>query len=77
MLQHLIVALVFIVCLGLVIRRVIRMVTQARRGDARCLTCTETGCPLHHAHTAQASQCSCSEGKKRADIRKNCKKTHP
>ncbi len=47
--QHLIVIIIFALCLFWVVRRIIRTVSQAKKGDARCATCTETSCPLREA----------------------------
>ena len=66
MLQHLLVIIIFALCLWIVIRRIIRMVRRARNNDARCLTCSETNCPLRHTH--KSNQCTCGDtetGKKR------------
>ena len=45
--QHLIVILIFALCICFVVLRIVRMVSRAKKGDARCLTCTEESCPLH------------------------------
>ena len=44
--QHIVVILVFALCLFWVVRRIVRMVSRAKKGDPRCATCTETSCPL-------------------------------
>ena len=49
MIQHIIVGIIFIVCLYLVIRRVMRYLSQTKKEEARCNSCTEDTCPLHQA----------------------------
>ena len=49
MIQHIIIGIIFIVCLYFVIRRVMRYLSQAQKGEARCNNCTEDTCPLHQA----------------------------
>ena len=56
MLQHLIVLIIFAVCLCLVVRRIVRIVLRARKDDPRCDTCTETSCPLRKA-ASKAKKC--------------------
>lgn len=46
MIQHLVVGVVFVVCLYLIVCRVVRIVSRAKRGDGGCDTCTDTSCPL-------------------------------
>jgi flagellar biogenesis protein FliO len=46
MFQHLIVALVFALCLYFVAQRIVRIVSRARKNEQRCETCTEASCPL-------------------------------
>ena len=62
--QHLIVAIIFALCLYLVIRRIARIVSRARKGDPRCDTCTETNCPLHQAYAKRSCDCGCGGAKK-------------
>lgn len=77
--QHLIVAIIFAICLYLAIRRVARTISRARKGDPRCDTCTETNCPLHQGY--EHSLCNCDykelQGNKHKNdiVLKNCKKT--
>ena len=59
MLQHLLVTLIFAACLYLVIRRIVRIVSSARRGEPRCDTCTEASCPLRDAARAKKRGCGC------------------
>ena len=77
--QHLIVAIIFAICLYLVIHRVARTISRARKGDPRCDTCTETNCPLHQANEHSSCNCGCKDiqgNKHKTDINlKNCKKT--
>lgn len=77
--QHLIVIIIFAACLYLVIRRLARIVAGARRGDPRCISCTETNCPLHRAYEESSCSCGCGETKKKGEKTdidpKNCKKT--
>lgn len=47
--QHFIVIVIFALCLFWVVRRIVRMVSRAKKGDPRCTTCTETSCPLREA----------------------------
>ncbi len=56
MLQHLIVIAIFSVCLYWVVRRIVRLVLRARKGDSRCDTCTETSCPLREV-SSKAKKC--------------------
>lgn len=76
--QHLLVTLIFATCLWLVIRRIAR--TVARNNDSRCLTCSETNCPLHKAQDTQKRKCGCCETdekeEKTKNTPKNCKKRH-
>lgn len=60
MLQHLLVTLIFAACLYVVVRRVVRIISSAKRGESRCDTCTEVSCPLRDA--ARAKKCGCSRG---------------
>ena len=75
MTQHIIVTLIFAASLYLVIRRIARYVSQAKKGDAKCYTCTETSCPLHHTSPSKKRDLRDSSSRKMADITKNCKKT--
>ncbi|MBR6628626.1 MAG: hypothetical protein IKL03_01520 [Bacteroidaceae bacterium] len=59
MLQHIIVSIVFAVCLYLVVRRVARIISRAKRGEAKCDTCTETDCPLRQAGKNAQCECGC------------------
>lgn len=74
--QHLIVTLIFAACLYLVIRRIVRYITQARKGNAKCYTCTETSCPLHEAYKKNNRNCKRRSTKKNMFFSKNCKKSH-
>ena len=56
MLQHIIVLIIFLMCLWIVIRDIAHMVRRARNNDPRCLTCSESNCPLRHLH--KSSQCT-------------------
>lgn len=58
MLQHLIVILIFALCLYFVVRRIVRIVSQAKKGDSRCINCTETSCPLRGA-SSKIKKCDC------------------
>lgn len=75
MIQHIIVGIIFIVCLYFVIRRVMRYLSQAKKGEARCNSCTEDTCPLYQAFQKKNCDCSDKETPKKCDIIKNCKKT--
>lgn len=68
MFQHLLVTLIFAACLYLVIRRIVRIVSSARKGNPRCDTCTETSCPLRDAARAKKRGCGCG-----CDESKPCK----
>ena len=57
MLQHLFVAIIFVLCLWMVIHRIARTVARARNNAPRCLTCTDTHCPLRHSN--EPSTCTC------------------
>ena len=57
MLQHLLVTLVFALCLYFVVRRIVHFVSRVKQNDVRCNTCTETSCPLRKA--GGAKQCEC------------------
>ena len=59
MLQHLLVTLIFVVCLYVVIRRIARIVSSAKKGEPRCDTCTETSCPLRDAARNKKRGCGC------------------
>lgn len=48
-LQHLVVGVVFAVCLCLIVCRVVRIVSKSKRSDGGCSTCTDTTCPLREA----------------------------
>lgn len=74
--QHLIVAIIFTVCLYLIIRRIVRFISRTRKGNLRCSTCSETSCPLHQAYES-TGDCGCGGTKKKDIISKNCKKTQP
>ena len=75
MFQHLIVTLIFAVCLYLVIRRIVRYMSRARKGYAKCSTCTETSCPLHEAYKENYCKCEGHTTKKKMFFSKNCKKS--
>ena len=72
MFQHLIVTLIFAACLYLVIRRIVRYMSRAKKGNAKCSTCTETSCPLHEAYQARNCNCGCSEDTDKHKALKNC-----
>lgn len=55
MFQHLIVVLVFALCLYFVVRRIVRIVAHAKKNEPRCETCTELSCPLRQT----VKKCSC------------------
>lgn len=74
--QHLIVVIIFTVCLYLIIRRIVRTISRTRKGELRCATCSETNCPLYQAYESTCD-CGCGEAKKKEIISKNCKKTQP
>lgn len=59
MLQHLLVTLIFVACLYLVIRRIVRIISSAKKGEPRCDTCTETSCPLRDAVRGKKCGCGC------------------
>lgn len=73
--QHIIVGIAFAICIYLIARRIIRIVSRAKRGEAKCYTCTETSCPLHKAYEAKTCSHETSKTKKNELIAKNCKKT--
>lgn len=54
--QHLIVALIFALCLYIIVRRIARMVSRAKKGDSRCSTCTDASCPLRDAASKKCSR---------------------
>ena len=54
-LQHLVVALIFVICLYLVVRRVMRNISRAKHDTPHCDTCTETSCPLRE--TTKKAKC--------------------
>ena len=58
MFQHLIVIAVFAICLYFVVRRIVRIVSRAKKNDPRCETCTETSCPLREA-AKKRCDCGC------------------
>lgn len=77
--QHLIVTLIFAVCLYLVIRRVARIISRARKGDPKCDTCTEADCPLRQANREVQCGCGCgntaTKGSRSNKKTGNCKKS--
>ena len=75
--QHIIVGIVFAVCIYLIARRIMRIVSRAKKGDAKCHTCTETSCPLHEAYETKKCCHETTKVKKNVLIAKNCKKTQP
>ena len=79
MLQHLIVTLIFAVCLYLAVRHVTRIISRAKKGESKCYTCTETDCPLRQASKSSSCGCSCgntaTKGSKNNKIPENCKKS--
>ena len=75
MIQHIIVIIIFSVCLYIVIRHVIRRFSQAKKGNIKCGTCTEISCPLHQANQNKKCNCNGEADIKKSDIIKNCKKT--
>ena len=56
--QHFIVALIFALCLYWVVRRVVRIVSRAKKGDSACASCTEVSCPLRNA-SSLVKKCRC------------------
>lgn len=79
MLQHLIVTLIFAVCLYLAVRHVSRIISRAKKGESKCYTCTETDCPLRQVGKSSPCGCGCGEtaakGSKNNKIPENCKKS--
>ena len=61
MLQHLIVTLIFVVCLFFVVRRTARIISRAKKGASQCDTCTEVSCPLRNA-SSKTKKCDCGCG---------------
>lgn len=70
MIQHILVTLVFAVCLYWVVRSIARIVSSARKGESRCDTCTETTCPLRNATRTKDDGCNCGCG---CSASKSCK----
>ena len=58
MLQHLLVILVFVLCLFFVVRRLVRFMFRAKRNEVGCNTCTEQSCPLRNVGK---KQCCCED----------------
>lgn len=56
-LQHLVVALIFVICLYLVVRRVMRIISRAKHDTPHCDTCTETSCPLREIDGNKSTPC--------------------
>lgn len=75
MTQHIIVSIIFAACLYLVVRRIARYISQAKKGDAQCSTCTEISCPLHHSTQSKKRNQRGTISRKMTNIAKNCKKT--
>ncbi len=79
MLQHLIVTLIFAVCLYFAARHVSRIISRPKKGEPKCSTCTETDCPLRQASKSSPCGCGCGEtaakGSKNNKIPENCKKS--
>ena len=79
MIQHLLVVLIFVLCLWFVIRRIAHTVNRAKNNDPRCITCSEAHCPM--LHTRKTSQCTCQDtglpksDQKRIYCKKKRKKT--
>ena len=71
MLQHLLVGLIFVVCVYWIVRHVVRYLSHVRKGKVQCGTCTETSCPLHGT---QMRACTDGKHKKKGSVIKNCKK---
>ena len=61
--QHLLVTLIFAVCLCLVLRRVVRTVKNARKGASHCDTCTDSSCPLREAAKGCNKGATCHDKK--------------
>lgn len=57
MLQHLLVTLVFALCIFFVVRRVVRFVSRTKRNEVRCDTCTEVSCPLRKVGKSKLCDC--------------------
>lgn len=64
--QHLLVTLIFAVCLILVLRRIVRIVKNARGGASHCDTCTEHSCPLREAAKRGDKRVACPDKKSRS-----------
>jgi len=65
MMQHLIVSLIFVVCVGLVMRRIRRLMSQAKKNVAKCDTCTETSCPLRELARSNMRGSDCKRKSKK------------
>ena len=64
MVQHIIVAIVFAICLFLIIRRIAHIVANAKKGNPKCSTCTETQCPLRQTYNDSLCECHRERNKK-------------
>ena len=69
--QHLLVGLVFALCLYWLIRHIVRYLSHVKKGKAKCSTCSDTSCPLC---CAQVSTCGEGKHEKKKSVIKNCKK---
>lgn len=58
-LQHLVVAVIFAICLYWVVRRILRTISRAKHNTPHCDTCTETSCPLREAAKKKKCDCGC------------------
>ena len=55
--QHLIVIIIFAVCILLIIYRITQTISHAKKGAPHCNTCIEINCPLHQANVYSNNHC--------------------
>lgn len=58
MFQHVVVFVIFALCLYWVVRRIVRLMSRVKKGNPRCETCTEGSCPLRDA-SLKSKKCGC------------------
>ena len=74
LLQHLIVGIVFAICIYLIVRHMSRHASQTRKGNHQCCTCGDSSCPLYEIYATKKSENEDIATKKKTLTAKNCKK---
>ena len=75
MFQHLVVGVLFLLCLYFVARRIVRVFSRTKHEDSHCCCCTETSCPLCQASQTNKNRQECAS--KNKEIAEKCKKNIP